>query len=241
MTSQDKSQQSRQPKQAAQASKRTSSRQISQSEDGKKGIASIAIEGFKSISQKQSIEVRPLTILAGANSSGKSSIMQSLLLLKQTLNASYDPGPLMLNGPNIKFTAADQLLSNIGGKHSNTFSIGVTVDDDTELTTYFTKGEGTAFAIEQMTYRLEDNVYRLYEGMGSDELLSGLTPNFQQSFRKLEASLIKLLEYLDQNTMEPHIHFTVTRNRCFLRHASDQLDSSLVRQAQNCHICLSTI
>ncbi len=26
-----------------------------------------------------------------------------------------------------------------------------------------------------------------------------------------------------------------------LRHASDQLDSSLVRQAQNCHICLSTI
>jgi len=216
MTSQDKSQQSRQPKQAAQASKKTSSRQISQSEDSRKGITSIAIEGFKSISQKQSIEVRPLTILAGANNSGKSSIMQPLLLLKQTLNASYDPGPLMLKGPNIKFTAADQLLSNIGGKHANTFSIGVTVDGDTELTTYFTKGEGTSFAIEQMTYRFDDKIHRLYEGMESDELLSGLTPSFQQSFRKLEASLIKLLEHLDQNTMESHIHFTVTRNRCFL-------------------------
>jgi recombinational DNA repair ATPase RecF len=91
MASQDKSQQSRQPKQAAQASKETSSPKISKSE---KGITKITIEGFKSISQKQSIEIRPLTILAGANSSGKSSIMQPLLLLKQTLNASYDPGPL---------------------------------------------------------------------------------------------------------------------------------------------------
>jgi predicted ATPase len=222
MANQDKSRRSRQPKQAAQAKKiaqsrkKASSQKMLQSSKKQKGITSITIEGFKSISQKQSIEIRPLTILAGANSSGKSSIMQPLLLLKQTLNASYDPGPLMLNGPNIKFTAADQLLSNIGGKHSNTFSIGVIVDDDTELTIYFTKGEGTAFAIEQMTYRFDDKVYRLYEGMESDELLSELTPSFQQSFRKLEVWLIKLLEYLDQNTTEPHIHFTVTRNRCFL-------------------------
>jgi predicted ATPase len=130
MASQDKSQQSRQPKPASQASKKTSSRQLSTSNGSKKGITSITIEGFKSISQKQSIEVKPLTILAGPNSSGKSSIMQPLLLLKQTLNASYDPGPLMLNGPNIKFTAAEQLLSNIGEKRVNTFNIGIEVDDD---------------------------------------------------------------------------------------------------------------
>src|SRR4051812_43714179 len=117
MASQDKSQQSRQPKQAGQASKKSSSRQKAQPEYSRKGITSIAIEGFKSISQKQSIEIRPLTILAGANSSGKSSIMQPLLLLKQTLNASYDPSPLMLNGPNIKFTVAEQILSKISRKH----------------------------------------------------------------------------------------------------------------------------
>src|SRR5215472_2796110 len=116
-------------------------------------ITRVTVGGFKSINQEQSIEIKPLTILAGANSSGKSSIMQPLLLLKQTLNASYDPGPLMLKGPNIKFTAADQLLSNIGGKRASKFTIGITIDDDKELTTYFTKGEGTAFAIEQMTSR----------------------------------------------------------------------------------------
>ena len=64
-----------------------------------------------------------------------------------------------------KFTVAEQLLSNIGGRDASILSIGVTVDDDTELTTYFTKGEGTAFDIEQMTYRFDDKVYRIYEGM----------------------------------------------------------------------------
>ena len=74
------------------------------------GITEIAVQGFKSLSHESRIEVRPLTILAGANSSGKSSIMQPLLLMKQTLGASTDPGPLLLNGPNAKFTSAKQFL-----------------------------------------------------------------------------------------------------------------------------------
>jgi hypothetical protein len=35
-------------------------------------------------------------------------MMQPLLLLKQTLEAQYDPGPLLLNGPNAKFTVVNQ-------------------------------------------------------------------------------------------------------------------------------------
>ncbi|MFP4415068.1 AAA family ATPase, partial [Coleofasciculus sp.] len=56
------------------------------------GITRISVQGFKSLYDECSIEIRPLTILAGANSSGKSSIMQPLLLMKQTLEATYDPG-----------------------------------------------------------------------------------------------------------------------------------------------------
>ena len=36
------------------------------------GITAISVEGYKSINTEQRIEIRPLTILAGANSSGKS-------------------------------------------------------------------------------------------------------------------------------------------------------------------------
>jgi len=75
------------------------------------GITRIAVEGFKSIARRQEIEIAPLTILAGANSSGKSSIMQPLLMLKQTLEATYDPGPLKLDGPNVTFSSSEQFLS----------------------------------------------------------------------------------------------------------------------------------
>ncbi len=37
------------------------------------GITKIAVKGFKSIAAECEIDVRPLTLLAGANSSGKSS------------------------------------------------------------------------------------------------------------------------------------------------------------------------
>ncbi len=82
-----------------------------QDDDAAKGITEIAVQGFKSLYDEQRIEVRPLTILAGANNSGKSSIMQPLLMLKQTLEATYDPGPLKLDGPNVYFTSAEQFLS----------------------------------------------------------------------------------------------------------------------------------
>jgi predicted ATPase len=75
------------------------------------GITEISVQGFKSLYEESRIEIRPLTILAGANSSGKSSIMQPLLLMKQTLDAVYDPGGLLLNGANVRFSLSDQMLS----------------------------------------------------------------------------------------------------------------------------------
>jgi hypothetical protein len=71
----------------------------------------IEVEGFKALRQPARLELRPLTVIAGANSGGKSSIMQPLLLLKQTLEASFDPGPLLLDGPHAQFTLMSQLLS----------------------------------------------------------------------------------------------------------------------------------
>lgn len=75
------------------------------------GLGAISVAGYKSLVNKQRIEIRPLTIMAGANSGGKSSIMQAVLLLKQTLDAPYDPGSLLLDGPNVRLTSAEQLLS----------------------------------------------------------------------------------------------------------------------------------
>lgn len=137
------------------------------------GITRLTVRGFKSIHQEQSIEIRPLTILAGANSSGKSSIMQPLLLLKQTLEATYDPGALLLNGPNVRFTLVDQLLSRlVGGKMVESFSVGVEVRDHTSVTSTFKKSEKKGFDVSETIYQSDLGRYRLYEGMPRSELES---------------------------------------------------------------------
>ena len=74
-------------------------------------LTGIEVAGFKSIKKARRLAIKPLTVLAGANSSGKSSMLQPLLLLKQTIDAPFDPGALRLNGPNLKFTRTEQVLS----------------------------------------------------------------------------------------------------------------------------------
>jgi predicted ATPase len=137
------------------------------------GITRISVSGFKSIADEQSIEVRPLTILAGANSSGKSSIMQPLLLLKQTLEASYDPGALRLDGPNVRFTSAEQFLTYIGrGQHTDVFSVGIEARGNTSLTIYFRKQAGKPIEVQRNKSIGGDYEDIIRADMTSDEIKS---------------------------------------------------------------------
>jgi len=58
----------------------------------------ISIENFKSIKSLQNFEIKPFTVLSGVNSSGKSSFIQLLLLLKQTIELDSANESLYLNG-----------------------------------------------------------------------------------------------------------------------------------------------
>ena len=86
-------------------------------------IEEIRVQGYKSLVDAK-ITVRPLTLLAGTNSSGKSSIMQPLLLIKQTMEAFYQPaGALVLDGAHVQAETADELVSKAGKKLNYSFSI----------------------------------------------------------------------------------------------------------------------
>ncbi|MCW5821650.1 MAG: DUF3696 domain-containing protein [Cyanobacteria bacterium TGS_CYA1] len=88
-------------------------------------LTGLTINGFKSISEEQRLDIRPITVLAGINSSGKTSAIQPLLLMKQTLEAAFDPGCFLLQGPNVKFASADQLLSKQNEGNRKSFTIGL--------------------------------------------------------------------------------------------------------------------
>ncbi|MFX1370009.1 MAG: AAA family ATPase [Promethearchaeota archaeon] len=99
-------------------------------------IVQFAIRGFKSVCDKIDLAIKPITVLAGANSSGKSSIMQPLLLLKQTIESVFDSGPMMIDGPNVKFRNASELLSRFK-TIADSFEIWITIADlDDEFTSY---------------------------------------------------------------------------------------------------------
>ena len=140
------------------------------------GITKITVIGFKSIAEERAIDIRPLTIIAGANSSGKSSIMQPLLMLKQTLEAPYDPGPLLIDGPNVQFTSAEQFLSKLmGEKGAERFQIQIETDESYSIGTTFGKGQNGIELAEMTVERKSSGKRRrftLYPEMPLEEIKS---------------------------------------------------------------------
>src|SRR5580658_981246 len=65
-------------------------------------ITKWSIENFKSFRNRTDLDFAPITLFAGANSSGKSSIIQSILLLKQTVQYAPFTRAIALNGPLLK-------------------------------------------------------------------------------------------------------------------------------------------
>lgn len=61
-------------------------------------IKTIQLKCFKGFEDTEPMDLKPLTILSGVNSSGKSTIIQSILMLKQTFEGESLSRTLILNG-----------------------------------------------------------------------------------------------------------------------------------------------
>jgi len=137
------------------------------------GITKITVKGFKSLANETSIEIRPLTILAGANSSGKSSIMQPLLLMKQTLEAPYDPGGLRLDGPHVEFTHNEQILSRCSsGAPATQLVIGLEVGEQGGIETTYASRTDRPLNVIRTVERSKGEVLELVPDLPHDELVA---------------------------------------------------------------------
>jgi len=114
-------------------------------------VQSILVKGFKSFKREQTIELKPFTVLAGANSAGKSSFFQLLLLLKQTLESDSDPGALLLNGDSVKFTDVSQLFWRpAGGTPAPTMSIGFASRDGRIIRQFYKRSPLTGLDLSHL-------------------------------------------------------------------------------------------
>jgi len=166
-------------------------------------VSGVGVSGYKSIEAMQHVEIRPLTILAGANSSGKSSIMQPLLLLKQTLEATYDPGPLLLDGPNVRFTNVEQFMPKGAGSRA-TLSVQIESSVKSSLLLVFQLVRGEGHRLLSTTYKTGEGEYRLEEGMTKEQVASAVPSEFRKAFER---------------GFPKDVKWGVARSRCFLQAA----------------------
>lgn len=74
-------------------------------------LKGIEIENFKSYTEKQYIQLSDLSVFLGANSSGKSTALQALLVLKQTIECNSPDEELLLSGKYVALGDFDDVIS----------------------------------------------------------------------------------------------------------------------------------
>ena len=88
-------------------------------------ITQVNLKHFKCFEMLK-LPLTDLTLLSGANASGKSSILQALVLLHQTMREHEWSTRLMLNGNTLKLGTVSDVVDKIHGRHA--FEIGL--EDD---------------------------------------------------------------------------------------------------------------
>lgn len=84
-------------------------------------MKSVRIEGLRSLNDSGSIPIKPLTILLGENSSGKSTFLRTFPLLRQSLE-SNTRGPILWYGAFVDFGIFDDAVSKFSEDKVISFS-----------------------------------------------------------------------------------------------------------------------
>ncbi len=107
-------------------------------------ITNITIENFKGISDRVEIPIRPITLLFGANSAGKSTILQALLYLRELLEReNADADRLMASGAAIDLGGFRQFVHGHEIQRKVRIGVDLAVDAD-GLPVHFNRSADTA-------------------------------------------------------------------------------------------------
>jgi predicted ATPase len=171
-------------------------------------MVELQVEGYKSIYKNQRIKIAPLTILAGANSSGKSSFLQPLLLMKQTLEAPFDPGIFLLDGENVKISRYLQLFTRIGeNRISRKITLKTKYENNLQFTAIYQRNKVGGVSIKEqrgeVIGKITENPFVLKPRMSKEKLFNSLPDEIPQ-----------MVIELDEKTIAAN--FRIVRRRCFL-------------------------
>ncbi|MEY1236132.1 AAA family ATPase [Providencia manganoxydans] len=124
----------------------------------------LRISNYKSIVDQVSVKVDGLTILSGANSSGKSSFIQPFLIIKQTKDASFSPEGLVLSGDSIQLSDSTDIVPINNNNKNKLFTVSILDENYEEHVSFIKKRDE---GIVPYDIYLNENFYKIHEKFGS--------------------------------------------------------------------------
>ncbi|MDB4610610.1 AAA family ATPase [Akkermansiaceae bacterium] len=113
-------------------------------------VTKVIIENFKGIRDQVEIPIRPITLLFGANSAGKSTILQALLFLRELLERqNADADRLLASGASVDLGGFEQFV--YGHDLSRKIRIGVEMELDSDGLPQYGNQADTVWALSEIT------------------------------------------------------------------------------------------
>ena len=146
-------------------------------------ISSIELRTFKCFELLR-LPLSPLTLLTGLNASGKSSVLQALVLLHQTMRDHEWSTRLVLNGSALRLGAMPDVVDKISGRNN----LGIALEENDSNTYAWTFGGGRRdMSLEVLNVRVNNQTVE-----SPSELRYLLPPNDRDSVTSLTRSLLDL-------------------------------------------------
>jgi excinuclease UvrABC ATPase subunit len=94
-------------------------------------LSAVSLRNFKRFAHLPPVSLSPLTFVTGPNNSGKSSLIQSLVLLKQSLEATTSVEQLVFDDM-VKLGSFDRLMCDTASDPPDAFEICIHISLDPE-------------------------------------------------------------------------------------------------------------
>ncbi len=99
-------------------------------------ISNISLYQFKNFADETKVALAQMNIIYGCNGKGKSTLLQSILLLSQTMRSDGKILNLRLNGEFINLERFDDVINRFAADDDKQFKIEITSDGDNICTVY---------------------------------------------------------------------------------------------------------
>ena len=172
-------------------------------------LARIDLHHFKCFDRLK-LPLKPLTLLSGPNASGKSSVMQALALLHQTMCEHEWSSRLMLNGGAIRLGTAAAMIDELHGRQELEISL---VESDDAWYAWEFEGERNDMSLAVRSIQGETSAGKKWEWKpGKDRDLFRLLPYADSAIgtevhSNSLTSRLRRLAYLTAERLGPREHY----------------------------------